>query len=163
MHIDLTEVQKDDLKQLNDLINEEDIVRYLDYIPPVTLQKTIDFYEFMKFRNGLWWCIRADGEMIGSIGIIPAAPNTKMSHSGNMFVYITRKFWGRQIGRMSLEYALAAAGKAGMERIEVLVVDVNSRAVRLYEKHGFVTEGVMRRAFKIEDNYHDIHFLSLLI
>lgn len=163
MDIEFTRTGPEDLERLNDLVNEEDIVRYLDLIPPVALKQTKDFFEFMKIRNGLWWCIRAGEEIIGSIGIIPGAQGTKMGHSGEMFIYITGDFWGRHIGTKAISYAVSEAKKTGLERIEVLVAEGNLRAVRLYETNGFLLEGRKRNAFKIGDNYQDIMVFGLPI
>ena len=42
------------------------------------MQKTLDFAEFARCRNALWWCIRAEGRIVGSIGLIPEQSDTKL-------------------------------------------------------------------------------------
>lgn len=51
--------------------------------------------------------------------------------------------------------AIASAVAQGMERIELEVFASNARAIRLYERLGFVTEGVKRGARKLDGVYED--------
>ncbi len=49
----------------------------------------------------------------------------------------------------------------GLHRIDLEVYDFNARAIGLYEKLGFVKEGVLREAYK-KEKYHDIIIMSIL-
>jgi RimJ/RimL family protein N-acetyltransferase len=69
---------------------------------------------------------------------------------------------GRGIGRRLAEAAIAAARAQGAERIELDVFASNRRAIALYEKLGFVQEGVKRRARKLDGAYDDVVLMALL-
>jgi RimJ/RimL family protein N-acetyltransferase len=69
---------------------------------------------------------------------------------------------GRGIGRRLMEEAIARAWHAGLERIELEVFASNAPARALYEKLGFVTEGVRRRARKLDGAYDDNVLMALL-
>jgi hypothetical protein len=57
---------------------------------------------------------------------------------------------------------LAAARDSGMKRIELFVRTDNEPAKRLYEKFGFVVEGVLRKHIYIGGAYHDSYIMALL-
>jgi RimJ/RimL family protein N-acetyltransferase len=51
---------------------------------------------------------------------------------------------------------------AGIERIELEVLASNTAAIRLYEKVGFVHEGVKRRARHLDGAWDDNVMMALL-
>jgi len=58
--------------------------------------------------------------------------------------------------------AIAAAWEVGMTRIELEVLASNPKAIRLYEKLGFVHEGVKRRARHLDGAWDDNVLMALL-
>ena len=71
-------------------------------------------------------------------------------------------FRGRGIGRQLIEKTLDAARDRGLSRIELTVRKDNANAIALYQKIGFVAEGVQRNAFKIDGQYQDLVMMALL-
>lgn len=147
---------------MNRLVNNEDIARYLDLIPPVPMSKTIDFWNFALSRGAMWWGIFLNNEVIGSTGILPEDSAGKMAHVGVMFIYILKEYWGRGYGGSALDYVLARAECAGLKRIECIAVTENRRAVSLYEKKGFRVEGVKKAAFFDGEKYTDVVMMGRL-
>ncbi len=79
-----------------------------------------------------------------------------MSHVFTMGVSVRRDFWGAGVGRALFERAMREARDLGAEKLELGVCDHNTRAIRMYERAGFVREGVRRRVFKNHrGKYHD--------
>ncbi len=62
---------------------------------------------------------------------------------------------GRGIGTALLEAACAETLRQGGTRITLRVLATNVDARRLYERAGFVVEGVLRNEFRIEGRYVD--------
>jgi ribosomal protein S18 acetylase RimI-like enzyme len=62
---------------------------------------------------------------------------------------------GRGIGSRLLEAALRNADEIGLERVDLEVFATNAGAIKLYERHGFVQEGMRRRVRKIDGRYDD--------
>jgi len=50
----------------------------------------------------------------------------------------------------------------GLHRVELEVFDYNPRAKHMYEKVGFVQEGIKRDAMRIDGEYHDVIIMSIL-
>lgn len=149
-------VTERDLPGLNRLVNDPEVSRYLDLAPPVTMDRTMDFFRYMREQDGAWHAIRVDGSLAGAVGLIPADPESRLGHTASLFVYLAREYWGRGLARHAVEAMLAEAGRRGLVRIEVLVVSGNRRSLRLFESCGFAREGVRRDGFRTDDGYCDL-------
>jgi RimJ/RimL family protein N-acetyltransferase len=152
-----------DLAGLNRLTNDPVVARYLDLEPPVPLDRTVDFYRYIHEQGGAWWAVRVDGALAGSVGLIPADPWSRLGHTASLFVYLDPAWWGRGLGRRAVEAMVEEAGRRGLVRLEVLVVDGNERSLRLFEGCGFVCEGRRRDGFCAEDGYRDLIQLARLL
>ncbi len=152
-----------DLVRLNELVNEPEIVRYLNLIPPVPFQKTHDFWIFVQGRGSLLWCIRDGERIIGVIGALPEDPGTKISHVAVFFIYLEQACWGMGIGEKAMRFLEDEVRDRGYSRLECSVAAPNSRALRLYEKAGFTREGVKRKAFRDDDGYVDLVVMGKLL
>lgn len=75
---------------------------------------------------------------------------------------IVPDYRGRGLGLRLINAALAQARKIGFVRIELSVHSDNARAISLYEKVGFVTEGVQRDAVKIDEQYLDTIMMAIV-
>jgi RimJ/RimL family protein N-acetyltransferase len=70
---------------------------------------------------------------------------------------------GRGLGTEALRLVLAHAfGTAGLHRVELEVHDINPRARRVYDRVGFVHEGVRRQALLWEGAWIDTHVMAIL-
>ena len=85
---------------------------------------------------------------------------------GDSFVGIgigDRAYWGRGYGtdamRVLLRYAFA---ELNLHRVSLNVFSYNQRAIRAYEKAGFVVEGCQRQALRRDGQYHDLIFMGVL-
>jgi RimJ/RimL family protein N-acetyltransferase len=156
-------VTERDLRELNRLVNDPVVARYLDLAPPVPFVRTVDFYRYIREQQGAWWVLRVDGVLAGSVGLIPADPASRLGHTASLFVYLDPAWWGRGLGRRAVEAMVAEAGRRGLVRIEVLVVDGNDRSVRLFRACGFAFEGFRCDGFRADDGYRDlIQFARIL-
>jgi len=74
-----------------------------------------------------------------------------------------REYWNRGYGSDAMEVVLRYAfEELNLQRISLTVFDYNQRAIRSYEKSGFVVEGRGRQFLKREGRRWDILFMGLL-
>ena len=100
--------------------------------------------------------VALDGEkVIGWADILPIDHPT-MKHVGGLGMGVVAEYRGRGIGRKLLESAMQHAWESGLKRLELEVFADNRAAIHLYEKHGYVQEGVKRYARLIDGEYQDI-------
>lgn len=69
---------------------------------------------------------------------------------------------GQGLGRKLIETTLRAAQEAGFLRVELDVYQDNHRAIALYEKMGFMREGIIRRAARIDGRFIDAIGMAFL-
>lgn len=84
-------------------------------------------------------------------------------HSGVLGMAIVDGFREQGIGQALMKAALARAREAGLTRVELTVRERNLRAKKLYEKFGFVVEGVKRRGVRVDGRYEDLICMGLLL
>lgn len=95
-----------------------------------------------KTMHMLVACI--DNIPIGNIGLVPS-DRARTRHSGHVGMGVHDDYAGRGIGQKLMEAALDLADNWwNLRRVELSVYADNERAIRLYKRTGFVTEGTMK-------------------
>jgi RimJ/RimL family protein N-acetyltransferase len=89
-------------------------------------------------------------------------PRPALLHSGVLGIGVLKSHRRQGIGASLIETTLATARDSRMKRIELFVRTDNEPAKRLYEKFGFVVEGVLRKHIYIGGAYHDSYIMALL-
>ena len=113
--------------------------------------------------NALFLLAVADGEIVGGL-TFACGERQRLSHTGEFGVSVLRAWWGRGVARALLDEMLAWARRSGVVRkINLRVRPDNERAVRLYERLGFVPEGLVTRDMLIDGTIHDSLLMGLKI
>ena len=86
-----------------------------------------------------------------------------LAHRGSLGISVLREAWGRGVGSALMEEVIAHARAQGVEIIELEVRSDNPRAIRLYEKFGFVRIGHYPGFFKIGGEYFDCELMNLYL
>ncbi len=85
------------------------------------------------------------------------------AHDAILLVRVVLSSPGQGLGRVALEALMAEVfDHLGANRLWLDVFDFNARAIHVYEGVGFKHEGVMREAFKRDDNYCNLVLMSIL-
>ena len=92
--------------------------------------------------------------IVGEAGLQGGALE-RTCHVGSIGIAVLRAHWGRGIGRALLLELETFARKAGILRIELSVMAHNERARDLYRRLGYVEEGVLRWAARIDGTLID--------
>jgi RimJ/RimL family protein N-acetyltransferase len=89
-------------------------------------------------------------------------PRETLKHSGVLGMGVVREYRRRGIGSALMQRTLSDASGKGITRIELTVRVDNEPARTLYEKFGFVVEGLCRRHMRVRGEYHDSYLMALL-
>ena len=128
--------------------------KYLTFLEAPPLDQTREFVHDM-IENGHPQLVAVlEGQVIGWCDIRRQSRETH-AHCGTLGMGIVSGFRGNGLGTRLITAALDAARGAGMHRVELHVHADNPRAVALYEKVGFLREGVARDAVKIDGRFID--------
>jgi len=99
--------------------------------------------------------VLVDQEIAGWCDVLPNSRRTASAHCGTLGMGLLPKYRGQGIGRKLMERALDAALVFGFTRIEPTVRETNVNAIALYKNFGFETEGLHRKAVRIEGRYEN--------
>jgi L-phenylalanine/L-methionine N-acetyltransferase len=96
----------------------------------------------------------AGEQIVGVAGLFQLHNSLRRAPARGLALTVASGCQGRGIGHKLMEEVIRWADNwAGLLRIELTVFEDNARAVALYERHGFVREGVMR-AFALRDGMY---------
>ena len=102
-----------------------------------------------------------DGVVCGWCSIQSVYGQTR-AHVGMLGMGLLPAQRGLGLGQRLMAPAIDAAWAFGFSRIELSVRTDNPRAIALYERMGFVREGLQRQAFYVDGDYADIATMALL-
>jgi putative acetyltransferase len=95
-----------------------------------------------------------DGALVGVAGLRPVTQSLRTRHVMSLWMAVSRPSWGKGVGSELMRRLLDWADNwAGILRVELGVFVDNERAIRLYEKFGFMREGV-QRAWALRDGQY---------
>ena len=87
----------------------------------------------------------SDGRVVGSAGLHPVGPSPRKRHAMALGIQVDADWHGRGVGTLLMRSLCDYADNwLGLLRIELDVYADNRRAQALYERFGFVREGVRR-------------------
>ncbi len=95
-----------------------------------------------------------DGKVVG-VGEVKIGEFKKNSHTAELGLAVIKEFRGLGVGKALMKEMLSRAEKKGVEKVWLSVFSTNNAAIRLYQKFGFVVEGVRKKQFKINNKYVD--------
>jgi [ribosomal protein S5]-alanine N-acetyltransferase len=106
------------------------------------------------------WVIEYDGGCIGEVGLTPYKQDNKARYS--IGIFDTTKFGlgiGTEVTKLVLEHAFNVLG---YHKVYLRVLEYNKRAIRCYEKCGFIKEGTDREGALIDGKYETDIYMSVL-
>lgn len=149
-------IEESELGRINELSNIPDIAENFETIPPVSMETTRAMWNYMHSGIVSLWGIRLHDRIIGGVGFSVQPPGTRLSHTATFFLYVEPAYWGKGIGKASIQFIEKVVQDRGYVRIECMVSGRNQRAIGLYGKLGYEQEGVKKQAFFIDGAYADL-------
>jgi RimJ/RimL family protein N-acetyltransferase len=109
----------------------------------------------LEADNSTYLVAERDGVLVGTLSA-EGGPYRAVRHVVNLGISVRRDHRNQGIGHALLAAALAwAAGTGIVTRVELSVITRNARAIHLYEKFGFQTEGRRIAHVRRLGNYYD--------
>ena len=110
------------------------------------------------------WGAVVEGALVGAIGLL-REPREKIRHKGEVFgMYVAREHTGRGVGTALISHLIGEARRGpGLEQLVLTVTETNVGARRLYEKFGFRSFGIERRAIRVDNAYFDKNHMILFL
>ncbi len=136
--------------------------RFLGFVEAPPLESTKAFVLSNLANDAPQFVAVSGSEVIGWCDISPLELEG-FRHRGRLGMGVHKSYRRLGIGQRLMARAIEKAREKGLERIELAVFASNTPAIKLYEKMGFVTEGVKKSARKIDGSYDDIVDMVLFI
>jgi len=102
------------------------------------------------------------GEIVGFISAQRGSLN-RVKHTAYIVVGIRREFQGKGIGKEFFKRLGIWAKDKGVTRLELTVMCPNTIAKNLYEKNGFVVEGIKKNSMIVDGEYVDEFYMAKLL
>jgi RimJ/RimL family protein N-acetyltransferase len=157
--------EKSDAEALVRWFSDEEVTRWIGPTNvPISRAKQEKFIEMASVSSddAKYFAIETlAGELVGDCGL--RAIDWK-SRKADFFITIgEKKFWDKGFGSDALRIVIRLAfEKMNLNRLWLTVLVDNSRAVRCYEKCGFVHEGLLRQESYVDGKYRDVFLMGLI-
>jgi putative acetyltransferase len=135
--------------------------RYLAQVEAPPPERMLEFVRGSVATDASQFVALDAGRVVGWADVFPAwAP--AIAHRGTLGMGVLERYRRQGLGSKLLEACIAKAWSKGLTRIELEVRSDNRAAIRLYERFGFVNEGVKQRAMRFDGAYFDAIGMGLL-
>jgi RimJ/RimL family protein N-acetyltransferase len=165
--IRLRAIEREDVKKFHEWVNDPEVTQGLQMYLPLSMKEEEDWFERMTkgdrhekpfaidVRKGKAW------KLIGNCGTFSISLTNRSCELGIMIG--EKSEWNKGYGAEAMTLLLKHGFETlNLNRIFLRVYEENVRAVRSYEKAGFVLEGRQRQAVYKHGKYEDVLFMSVL-
>lgn len=165
--IRLRAVEREDVAKFHEWVNDPEVTHGLSMYLPISMQGEVDWFENLmkqdphkrplsiEIRKGKAW------KLIGNCGAFGIDVVDRSAELGIMIG--DKSEWNKGYGAEAMTLLLRHGFETlNLNRIALRVYAENVRAVRSYEKAGFVLEGRMREAVYKHGKYDDVLIMSVL-
>jgi ribosomal-protein-alanine N-acetyltransferase len=155
-------IESDVIDYLNVEVNEELERMYggdTRNITSKTMEVAQKFINAIK-NNKLEWCVEFEGRFVGQARLTVNQLDNRARYAVGLF---DPTVWsiglGTEITQLVLRHAFE---ELELHRVDLRVLQYNKRAIKCYEKCGFIQEGIEREGALIEGKYETDVFMSIL-
>ncbi|MBN3939340.1 GNAT family protein [Nostoc sp. NMS9] len=162
----LREISRQDITTINTWRNDYEIINFLGcnflYISEEIDNKWYENYLNNRDKNVRLSIIESDNNHL--IGNVYLTNIQSINCSAEFSIVISNKnYWSRGIGEaVCREIIKHAFINLNLNRIYLYVLEENTRAIRMYEKVGFLLEGKLEEAVYKNGSYHNTLLMAIL-
>ena len=160
-------IERDDLQTFVEWFNDPEVTAGLTMFQPMSMAQEEGWFTNMLKRPPVEQPLgieiqQGDGwKLIGNVGLHNIDWRVRCAEMG--IVIGEKQYWNQGYGTEAMQLLL----KHGFEtlnfnRMSLVVYADNPRAIRSYEKAGFVKEGTLRQAIYHRGHYDDVITMSVL-
>jgi RimJ/RimL family protein N-acetyltransferase len=125
--------------------------------PPSAISEPSETFwigEMVRSERGCAFVAEADAEIVGNV-LISIEQSVVSDHVGTLSIAVADGWRDVGIGTALMEAALDWARERGLAKVALGVFPDNERAIAVYERVGFVHEGLRRRQYRSGDGFRD--------
>ena len=161
--VQLVHLQEKHLSTMAQLANNIKIATNLkDYFPhPYHLKDAYEFYQLVKEEKPpRTFVIEFKGEFCGIIGL--TLKSDIYRHSADLGYWIGESFWGQGITTKAIQLMVQYAfGELALQRLAANVFEYNAVSMKVLEKNGFVSEGILKNGAIKDQQLIDLYLYGI--
>jgi RimJ/RimL family protein N-acetyltransferase len=159
----LRAIEDADIPAINRMFNDPDVLRFLSAVTfPLPVAATREWRDSCRHdeRVVAFAIETLPGELVGVCDLRELDGRTRTATLG---IWVGRPYWDQGLGTDAVR-TLCRFGfeEMNLQRVTLYVSDRNERGVRAYEKVGFRSEGVLRRAHFAGGRHEGLVAMGLL-
>ena len=161
--ISLRHLERGDLPRVVTWFNRPEVRHNLMRLWPMSMEEEDQWFEEMQRKDWprIYAIVTTEGEHIGTLGVHDVDWRCRSAEIGIMIGEPT--CWGQGYGTDAIRGLLRHLfDQMGLNRVTLSVLENNPRAIRCYEKCGFLLEGRRRQAFFRNGDYLDVLVMAVL-
>ena len=133
----------------------------------ITLEEQADLIDSISHSVNRLLLVAVEEEkdeekIIGFLGATGGSSN-RSRYTASFVLGVLKAHWGRNVGKSLLLGLEDWATQREFHRLELTVVETNSRAISLYVSNGYEVEGVRRSSMKVNNEFVNEVYMSKLI
>jgi len=163
----LRRAERDDVKKYHEWVNDPDVTEGLMLFLPMSVEDEERWYQNTLSRDiqerpfSIEVHSGDDWRLIGNCSFFGIEREARCGEIGIMIG--DKSMWNQGLGAEAMTLLLGIGFETlNLNRVFLRVYSNNLRAVRAYEKAGFIFEGTMRQAVYKKGAYQDVHIMSVL-
>lgn len=159
--IKLVPLEMDDMKKLNDMMNDPDIESMvIGWSKPVTLEEQKNWFMNLNERNTIRYAVKEEEKTVGTVIIRDIDwKNRKTSIDIKLSKEGQGKGYGKEIMYLTLNYCF---NELNLHGVYVGIIEYNIASQKLVEACGYTREGITREAVYKNGKYNGIVNYSIL-
>lgn len=166
--VTLREAIPEDAEQLIKHVNTMSAESSFTTISPGEFDMTVEteasfLQDCLNAETQLYLIAVIDETVIGALHFA-TGKRARVKHSGEFGLSVLKAYWGLGIGSLLLDELIAwAKANPIIKKINLRVRTDNERALTLYQKKGFLTEGNLKAEIFDADTYYDLYSMALFV
>lgn len=162
----LRKVTPEDAASMLTYLSDQNVMQHMGLEPFQSISDALDeiaWYEsIVKDRTGMRWGItlKEDGQVIGSCGFLNYVSK---HHRIEIGTELSRDYWHQGIASEALQAVIHYGfNNLEIQRLEALIEPANYASQKLFERQGFMKEGLLRSYEYTCGKFDDLYMYSLL-
>ncbi len=127
-----------------------------------TVEETKSNIKRIHQTNSLLLIVEENEKIVGFLSAKRGFAN-RIKHNLHIAVGIFKSYRNKGIGTRLFERLEKWAGQNNVSRLELTVMTHNKKAIKLYKKMGFKTEGLKEKSLVVEGEYIDEYYMAKFI
>lgn len=161
----ISQASTNDASQIVDFLNsvagETDYLTFGENEFPFSVQEEEAIIKECLEKNLCLMLVgKIENEIVSQL-FLQRSSKPRVAHIGDIGISVSKKYWRLSIGKHMMLAAIDWAKNNDVTKLQLQVRTDNERAVQLYKKLGFVIEGTLTWAIKIDGAYFDEYSMGL--